>query len=146
VETYGHILAAFSRDGSPATAEFWVDHMMRQARWKHAEFPQNRVAVAYADVLLAHVRTGNLEAGEAWLSTMLNQGVEPNVACYSALARAHLEAGRPSEAQRWVDRMASWSALRPPTDLAEILGRGQLPAGNGREKEPVPLENSAEGE
>jgi len=136
-ETYGHILAAFSQDGSPATAEFWVDHMMRQARWKHREFPQHRVAAAYADALLAHVRTGNLEAGEAWLTTMLNQGVEPNAACYSALARAHLEEGRPAQAQLWVDRMSSWSALRPPKDLAELLGRGQLPAGGAREREPL---------
>jgi len=147
MSTYRELLSAFELDGSPSIAEFWVDHMQRNARWRYTEFPVKQMAGAYSEVLLAHVRVGNLETAEAWLSQMLSEGIEPEARCYIALARRHLEQGHRAEAQRWCERMASWSNLRQPHDLLALVsgkgggegGRAALPAA-AREREPAAAE------
>jgi len=62
---------------------------------------------------------------------MIGEGIEPNAACYTALARAHLQQGRASQARKWCDRMTSWSSLLPPQDLLQALcdeaGNGDRP-------------------
>mmetsp|Transcript_6232 Transcript_6232/g.16890 ORF Transcript_6232/g.16890 Transcript_6232/m.16890 type:complete len:249 (+) Transcript_6232:1-747(+) len=119
--TYSVLLGAFAKDGKPAQAEFWADHMQRQARWSPLGFPAKEVAKVYGNVLLAHVRSGNLEAAEAWHSQMLLEGVEPVANNYAALAEGHLEEGRPAEARKWLERMVSWGSHRPPPGLVKEL-------------------------
>lgn len=119
--TYSMLLGAFAKQGKPAQAEFWADHMQRQARWSPMDFPAKEVARVYGSVLLAHVRGGNLEAAEAWHSQMMMEGVEPQAQSYAALAEGHLEEGRPAEARKWVERMVSWGSFRPPPGLVKEL-------------------------
>lgn len=138
--TYNTMLSAFAKDGSPSAAEYWVDRMQRQARHNHGEFPADQIAIAYGEVLLAHARAGNLEAAEAWLSQMLGEGIEPDGRCYLVLARTHLEQGRTEEARRWLDRMATWSGLRPPRNLLKEVERARPQMlGEEQGREPVPV-------
>jgi len=119
--TYNTLLGTLAKDGNPSAGEFWIDHMQRQARWRYYDFSSKQIGICYSAVLRAHVRSGNLEAAEAWLQQMISEGIEPDANCYTALVRAHLEQGRTSQAQKWCDRMASWSSLLPPQDLLQAL-------------------------
>jgi len=119
--TYNTLLSGFAKDGNWKSAEFWVDHLQRLARRKPEGFPLKQIGIAYSEVLLAHVRAGNLQAAKAWHLQMLGEGVEPDARCYTALARAHLEIGELEEAQLWTNRMNSWSNYRTPADLLESV-------------------------
>ncbi|OLP99296.1 Pentatricopeptide repeat-containing protein [Symbiodinium microadriaticum] len=70
VYTYNMLLNALAKAGNWASAEFWVDHMQRAARWKHHEFPLDQISVAYAEA-------GDLEGAEAWMMQMVGEGIEP---------------------------------------------------------------------
>lgn len=127
--TYNTLLAALAEGGAPAMSEYWVDHMTRASRWRQSEFSSQQLSVAYAEVLRAYARAGDLSSADAWLNRMLSEGLEPDLRCYTAVARGHLLHGNVEEAQLWCERMASWSSLRPPKHLlAEVKLALQAPA------------------
>jgi len=121
IYTYNTLLSAFAKHGHPSVAEFWLDHMQRAARWRHKEFPIHQVSIAYTEVLCAYVRSGNMQAAEAWHSQMLGEGIEPDSRAYSALIAGHLEQGNTARARAWAKRMTSWSGLQAPEGIAEEL-------------------------
>eukprot|EP00931_Biecheleriopsis_adriatica_P087922 TRINITY_DN62324_c0_g1_i1.p1 TRINITY_DN62324_c0_g1~~TRINITY_DN62324_c0_g1_i1.p1 ORF type:complete len:734 (+),score=156.30 TRINITY_DN62324_c0_g1_i1:34-2202(+) len=133
VYTYNTLLSSLAKDGLWGPAEFWVDHLQRAARWRHNEFPLKQIALAYSEVLLAHVSAGNMKAAESWLNQMLGEGVEPTARCYSGLARKYLELGEVNEARKWTDRMTSWSNHRVPDDIRDQIydddGNVRIPSG-----------------
>eukprot|EP00929_Paragymnodinium_shiwhaense_P019977 TRINITY_DN13455_c0_g1_i1.p1 TRINITY_DN13455_c0_g1~~TRINITY_DN13455_c0_g1_i1.p1 ORF type:complete len:764 (+),score=172.93 TRINITY_DN13455_c0_g1_i1:145-2436(+) len=124
VYTYNSLLGALAKDGNPAQAEFWLDHMQRSARHRHTQFPVDQLALAYQHVLTAYVRSGNLEAAEAWHSQMLGEGIEPNPRCYLTLIRGYLDQGSIASARRWLERMSTWSSYTPPQRLVDTLKEG----------------------
>ncbi|CAE7289438.1 unnamed protein product [Symbiodinium natans] len=121
VYTYNMLLNALAKGGNWASAEFWVDHMQRTARWKHNEFPLDQISMAYSEVFLAHVEAGDLQGAEEWLTQMVGEGVEPQARCYTALVQSYLDHGDLDEARRWLSRMSTWSNHRAPDKLVEAV-------------------------
>eukprot|EP00913_Durusdinium_trenchii_P014143 g13272.t1 len=126
VYTYNMLLNALAHAGLADAAEFWVDHMQRSARWRHNDFPLEQVSVSYSEVLLAHVKAGDLQKAEEWLEQMLGEGIEPQARCYTALAQSYLDAGDPEQAGKWLGRMTSWSNHAPPQNLLESIKTKRL--------------------
>jgi len=128
VYTYNMLLNALANGGLADSAEFWVDHMQRAARWRHNDFPLDQVAVSYSEVLLAHLKANDLPAAEAWLEQMLGEGIEPQARCYTALVQSYVELGDLEEAGKWLGRMSSWSNHVAPQNLLERVEMKRLAA------------------
>ena len=135
LESYGHVVTAFSRAGRPRDADRWMRRVVqpelgkrvleRSAAPKLEEF--NRVLSAYAAAGQPR------EAMETMRSMVRDNGVTPDLVSFNCLIAAYTAAGAPHRGLGWLQRVEQWAQQGIVPDVVSYT---TVMAGFARTAEP----------
>ena len=136
LESYGHVVTAFSRAGRPRDADRWMRRVVQPELGKRvlersAASPKledfNRVLSAYAAAGQPR------EAMETMRSMVRDGGVTPDLVSFNCLIAAYTAAGAPHRGLGWLQRVEQWAQQGIVPDVVSYT---TVMAGFARTAEP----------
>ena len=112
LESYGHVVTAFSRAGRPRDADRWMRRVVQPELGKRV-LERSAAAPKLEDfnrVLSAYAAAGQpREAMETMRSMVRDGGVTPDLVSFNCLIAAYTAAGAPHRGLGWLQRVEQWA-------------------------------------
>ena len=136
LESYGHVVTAFSRAGRPRDADRWMRRVVQPELGKRV-LERSAAAPKLEDfnrVLSAYAAAGQpREAMETMRSMVRDGGVTPDLVSFNCLIAAYTAAGAPHRGLGWLQRVEQWAQQGIVPDVVSYT---TVMAGFARTAEP----------